>query len=71
MERLPVQSSNIYSIGYDPVSQTLEVEFNNGSIYQYYGVPEFIYEDFMNADSKGSYLDHYIKKASYAYSQIA
>ena len=34
-----VASSNIASIGYDPDSETLEIEFTNGSIYQYFNIP--------------------------------
>ncbi len=44
MERYSVASSNIASIGYDEPSQTLEVEFLNGSIYQYYNVPMNIHD---------------------------
>ena len=43
MERQSVSSSNLRSIGYDHSSSTLEVEFNNGSIYQYFDVPENVY----------------------------
>ncbi|MBT9614418.1 MAG: KTSC domain-containing protein, partial [Burkholderiales bacterium] len=35
MERKKVSSSKIRSIGYDERAQTLEVEFNNGSVMQY------------------------------------
>lgn len=61
MERTPVSSSNISAIGYDVDSQMLEVEFNNGSVYQYTGVPESEYEGLMGADSKGKYLHANIK----------
>lgn len=67
MERIPVSSSNVASIGYDPSNSTLEVEFLNGNTYEYYGVPESIYNDFMNADSKGRFLDQQIKKMGYQY----
>ena len=40
MDRYSVASSNISAVGYDEQSETLEVEFLNGSIYQYYNVPE-------------------------------
>lgn len=43
MNRTSVTSSNIASIGYDPSSLTLEVEFTDGSIYQYFDVPEAVY----------------------------
>lgn len=69
MERYSVASSNIVSIGYDAPSQTLEVEFLNGTIYQYYGVPENVYEQLMQAGSKGRFLHTYIKNA-YGYSRV-
>lgn len=70
MDRVPVSSSNIASIGYDQQSATLEVEFLNGSIYQYYDVPEHEHEGLMNADSHGKYLDANIKKGGYRVDRI-
>ena len=61
MDRISVRSSNIRSVGYDPESSTLEVEFNTGSIYQYSNVPESEYESLMNSASKGRYLNRNIK----------
>ena len=61
MERTPVSSSNISAIGYDADNQALEVEFTNGSVYSYSGVPSVEYEGFMNAGSKGTYLRANIK----------
>ena len=63
MERKPVTSSNVASIGYDPSSETLEVEFVNGSIYQYYNVPQSIYDSFRAASSAGKFLAYQIKNA--------
>ena len=54
MLRDPVSSSNIASIGYDPGSETLEIEFTNGSIYQYFNVPAGLHEQLMAAPSKGN-----------------
>ena len=61
MERTPVSSSNISAIGYDADNLVLEVEFTNGAVYSYSGVPLGEYEGFMNADSKGKYLHANIK----------
>ncbi|MBB4305107.1 hypothetical protein GGD81_004175 [Rhodobium orientis] len=69
MERYSVASSNIASIGYDAPSQILEVEFLSGTIYQYYGVPENMYDQLMQAGSKGRFLSSYIKNA-YGYSRV-
>lgn len=68
MEREAVGSTNISSIGYDADSETLEVEFLNGSIYQYYNVPQGLYEQLMIAPSKGQFLNANIKN-SYPYSR--
>lgn len=69
MERQAVSSSNIASIGYDVNSQTLEVEFLNGGVYQYFDVPEQVYNDLMNASSHGQYLAQNIK-GNYRYSKV-
>lgn len=70
MERKYVSSSNIVSIGYDANDMILEVEFKSGAVYQYYDVPQHIYDGLMAASSHGSYLDVYVKKGGYHYSQI-
>ena len=69
MERYSVASSNVRSMGYDPQTQTLEVEFMSGTIYQYYGVPENMYDQMMKEQSKGRFLNAYIKN-QYPYSRI-
>lgn len=69
MEREFVDSSNVLSIGYEPTSCTLEVEFKDGGLYQYYNVPEQIYQEFMASTSKGKFLHAYIKPA-YPYSRV-
>jgi hypothetical protein len=61
MERTSVSSSNISAIGYDADNQILEIEFTNGAVYSYSGVPPGEYEGIMNADSKGKYLHSNIK----------
>ena len=70
MDRKYVLSSNIASIGYDSMSQILEVEFLNGAIYQYYDVPEALYDGLMAADSHGKYLNEFIKKGGYRYDRV-
>lgn len=70
MKRTPIQnSSNIASIGYDESSSTLEIEFLNNSIYQYFDVPQHIYQALMLADSQGQYLAQNVKGV-YRYSKI-
>lgn len=70
MNRQAVDSSNLASVGYHSQTQTLEIEFIHGGIYQYYNVPKSIYESLMNASSHGQYFDRNIKKAGYRYSKV-
>ncbi|GEN36104.1 KTSC domain-containing protein [Aneurinibacillus danicus] len=62
MHMIPVSSSNLRAVGYDPVSQTLRIQFHNGT-YDYYNVPVSIHQGLMSAGSKGSYHAAYIKNA--------
>lgn len=66
MDRIPVQSSNIASIGYDINIEILEIEFLNGRIYQYHNVPLAVHEELMTASSHGSYFNREIRN-TYAY----
>nr|WP_203729905.1 KTSC domain-containing protein [Streptomyces sp. SID12501] len=59
------------SVGYESNSGTLEVQFRNGSTYQYAGVPEAVFSGLMNAASKGRYLDVFVKKVGYPVVRIA
>lgn len=60
-EMHPVSSSNVASVGYDAASMIVYVEFNDGSVYGYKGVPEHEYENLRNAASVGSYLNRNYK----------
>ena len=70
MRRDFVSFSNIRSIGYDSDSQTLEVEFHHGRVYQYFGVPSEVHAGLMAADSHGKFLDVHVKKAGYLYEKV-
>jgi hypothetical protein len=61
MQRIPVNSSQLQSVGYEPSTNTLEVEFTDGAIYQYAQVPLHIYEELISADSKGNFFHDYIR----------
>ena len=61
MDRRAVDSSNIAEVGYDERSNTLEVLFRNGRVYQYFAVPSQEAHSLMNAASHGQYLNHHIK----------
>jgi hypothetical protein len=62
MDREFVDSSMIASIGYDQSSGTVEVEFrSSGQVWQYYDVPESIYNDVRAAGSLGKTFNTLIK----------
>lgn len=61
MNRQAVTSSNLRSVGYDPVTHTLEIEFHGGPVYQYSNVPESVYGGLMAAASHGSYFHEHIR----------
>lgn len=70
MQRIPVESSDIVSIGYDAVSQMLEVEFGGGRIYRYRDVEPDVYEKFLKASSFGQYFFAHIN-GRYRYEKIS
>jgi DNA helicase HerA-like ATPase len=69
MVREPVVSSNVASVGYDPQTMTLEVEFLGGGLYQYFDVPEEEYAGLMSAETVGGYLNDNIK-GRYRYARV-
>ena len=70
MERIPVSSSNLMSVGYDPTTQIMEVGFHTPSVYQYFDVPQSVYRGLLGAPSKGSYFHQHIRNV-YRYSRVS
>ncbi|MGE7624398.1 KTSC domain-containing protein [Viridibacillus sp. NPDC096237] len=60
MNMVSVTSSKLVNVGFDPSAMILRIEFRDG-VFEYFGVPERIYIDLMEADSKGIYFKRYIK----------
>ena len=63
MQRQSVSSSNLRSVGYDAASETLEIEFHSGGVYQYFNVPSRVYEELIKADSLGGHFNAHIRGA--------
>lgn len=69
MRMLPIaDSSNVAAVGYDADPKTLRVEFRNGSIYEYTGVPAQQFGELCAAPSVGRYHNESIKR--YPHRQI-
>jgi hypothetical protein len=61
VERLPVKSRILRSVGYDDSKKILEIEFSSGFVYQYSGVPQKVYADLMHSDEIGKYFSEKIR----------
>ncbi len=64
-----VSSSNVSAVGYDADSQTVYVQFLDGSLYAYKGVTEHEFENLRTASSVGSYLNRNYKNI-YPYERV-
>lgn len=69
MERVPVSSSSILEIGYDPNTATLEVMFSDGRVYHYFDVPASAYDALMSAASIGQHFHREIR-GTYRFARI-
>jgi KTSC domain len=70
VDRRPVVSTLIRSVGYDLDNSILEVEFvESGRVYTYYDVPLSVFSELLDAESIGSYFNESIRDL-YAYEEI-
>ncbi|MBN3945439.1 MAG: lysine--tRNA ligase [Nostoc sp.] len=67
---LKPEGSVIKQFSYDPKTQTLTIEFDSGSVYEYFKVPPSVKEDLDNAPSKGQYFNKFIK-GKFKYEQLS
>jgi lysyl-tRNA synthetase class 2 len=54
-------SSVISRFRYDPESEKLTIEFKHGGVYDFFGVPNALVEEFKEASSKGQFFGHSIR----------
>ena len=70
MHRTKVESSNVAAVGFDRESGILEVEYTNGTIYQYPNTKPDAYAGLMGAKSKGRYLHQYFVQPGRDYVKV-
>lgn len=59
------------SVGYDPSAERLVVQFHNGSVYEYSGVPEGVFVAMLtDEESQGKAFNRLIKGAAFPVKQI-
>lgn len=66
---LSVNSSMANAVGYDTDNNILQVEFHNGTVYQYSGVDEDTWEDLHQTDSIGKFFNENIR-GKYQYERV-
>jgi hypothetical protein len=60
-EMQPVDSSSVESVGFDPQTNELWIEYVGGATYVYAPVPRSVYRDLLGSDSIGTYINRFIK----------
>lgn len=61
VDMVDVTSSTIQKVGYSDELKELYIQFKNGVKYKYVMVPKSCYENLMKAESKGWYINRFIK----------
>jgi lysyl-tRNA synthetase class 2 len=56
-----LESTTLASALYDPLQRRLAIEFRSGERYLYFQVPQFCYQQPLEADSKGAYFNRNIR----------
>lgn len=68
--RVYLESSALTAVAFSSESNILEVEFRNGLIYEYLDVSRSIYEQLLNAASKGAFFGRFIRNC-FQYRRVA
>lgn len=61
MNRIAVESTTLAAVGYDDALSILELEFRSGANYRYGEVPVAVHQNLLDAPSKGSYFNQFIR----------
>lgn len=56
-----VQSRLLAGIAFDHDRTILQLEFRDGTVYQYFQVPRQAYQNLLRADSKGAYFNRHVR----------
>jgi hypothetical protein len=67
VELVPVQSTNLSAIGYEPDTMLMQIQFKNGSLYAYQNVEPDTYQTLVTSPDPGRYFAEIIKPQRYKY----
>jgi len=64
------ESSNIKEFGYSTHYNILRTHFLNGTAYDYFNVPEKVFEELRSAESKGKAFNALVKRAGFEFKKV-
>lgn len=64
-----MDSSTIAAVGYDRNTAVLEIEFTSGDVYEYFLVPQSVYDSLLRASSIGRYFGEHLR-ARYRFRKV-
>lgn len=71
MTRTNVESKTIKAVGYDHDSETMEIEYLDGTAFRYLMVPQFTHRALMAASDPGEFAAAHIIDGPYARARLA
>ncbi|MDF7810878.1 KTSC domain-containing protein [Hymenobacter sp. YC55] len=70
MQRRPIRSTSLKAVGYDAATLTLEIEYRNGSLVRYIGVPETMYQALLAVAGKALFVEQVVERGGYEREQV-
>ena len=61
MQRISTESTALIAIGYEDITQRLQIEFQDGRIYEYSDVPAVVHRALLSSASKGRFFNNRIR----------
>jgi hypothetical protein len=61
VDRQPVKSVILRSVGYDESRKVMEIEFQNNQVYQFSGVPPKVYTGLIHSEEMGKYFSEKVR----------
>jgi hypothetical protein len=71
MDSVALQSATLSKAGYEPTAERLEITFKDGTMYEYLGVPQAVYDGLLAAASHGAYFNRTIRDGPYPCRRLA
>ena len=70
MQRRPVRSTSLKAVGYEAVTQTLEIEYRHGGLVRYTGVPAAIHAALLQLPNKLLFVEQVLERNGYGREQV-